>query len=92
MSGIKSDFADMDPEALGVPDEQVTTVLDVGPYEQQKNQAGLCHRTQIQDVGAFSWLPDSVKARYMSTEHLIRAEPPFAHGKDTPEDDLFRDI
>ena len=91
-SGIKSDFADMDPEALGVPDEEITTVLDVSQYKEQKDQAGLCHRTQIQDVGAFSWLPDSVRTRYMSTEHMIRAEPPFTPVDDTPEDDLFRDL
>ena len=91
-SGIKSDLADMDPESLGVPDEQVTTVLDVSQYKEQKDQAALCHRTQIQGDGAFSWLPDSVKTRYLSTEHMVRAEPPFTPGDDALEDDLFGDV
>ena len=88
-AGIQSDFATIDIETIGVEDGEVTTVVDVGKYVQQKEHAARCHRTQIGDDEVFSWLPKAVRASYLSAEHLVRAEPPFALGHDTMEDDLF---
>ena len=90
-AGGDSDFADMDPDKLGTPDEEITTVLDVSSYGLQKEGAAKCHRTQIQGE-PFSWLPETLKVRFLSTEHLVRAEPPFAPGPHAIEADLFSDI
>ncbi len=46
-AGIQSDFTDLDPESIGVADEDVTTVLDVGNFVERKEAAARCHRTQI---------------------------------------------
>ncbi len=91
-AGIESDFNELDPETLGVPDEEITTVVDVGRYSEVKERAARCHRTQISADGPFSWLPESLRARVFATEHLIRAEPPFVPGRDPREEDLFAGI
>ena len=91
-AGIESDFAKMDPESMGVPDEKITTVMDVGLYSDQKDMAARCHRTQILGDDALSWLPPVVRARFLSTEYLIRAEPSFTLGQDPTENELFGGI
>ena len=91
-ASIESDFNDMDAEAMGVPDEDITTIVDVSLYGEHKERAALCHRTQIPEDGAFSWIPESVRARFLSAEHLIRAVPPSVSGQSTGEKDLFDGI
>ena len=87
-AGIQSDFTKIDSDSMGVPDEQITTVVDVSRYSKQKEQAALCHRTQIQGDDPFSWIPESVRTQFLSTEHLVRAEPPFASPQDAKEQDI----
>ena len=87
-SDVQTDFRDMDPETMGVPDEEVTTVVDVSRYLEQKERAGLCHRTQIQGDQVFEWIPEAVRTGFLSREHLVRAEPPFAPGQ-AMEGDIF---
>lgn len=91
-AGIDSDFGDMDPEQMGVPDEQITTVVDVGKYGGRKEQAARCHRTQVQGDDPFSWVPGGLRERFMTTEHLVRAAPAFVGSGGTLEEDLFGDI
>jgi len=91
-AGIQSDFNDLDPETLGVPDEDITTVMNVGPYMAQKEQAARCHRTQVPEDRFFSWMPETVRVRFLSTEYLIRAQPPSTQKQAIQEDDLFTDI
>ena len=91
-AGIQSDFSELDPETLGVSDEEITTVVDVSAFATQKERAAQCHRTQIQGDQAFGWIPEGLKTGFLSAEHLIRAEPPFAPGHDSRETDLFGDI
>ena len=88
-ANIESDFSDMDPETLGVPDEEITTVVDVGRYSETKVRAARCHRTQTLADDPFSWAPEPVRSSIVSREYLIRAEPPFVPGRDHKEDDLF---
>ena len=90
--GIQTDFNDLDPETLGVSDEEITTVVDVSAFAMQKEGAAQCHRTQIQGDQAFGWIPEGLKTRFLSAEHLIRAEPTFVPGHDSRETDLFGDI
>ncbi len=45
--GAHSDFLEIDPESMGVPDEEITTVLDVGGYADRKEEAARCHKTQV---------------------------------------------
>ena len=75
-SGAPSDFLELDPESMGVPDEEITTVLDVGMYVDQKRQAALCHGTQIQGGDPFDWLPEAIRGDMLAREHFIRVAPP----------------
>ena len=88
-AGIQSDFTDLDPESIGVADEDVTTVLDVGNFVERKEAAARCHRTQIEGNQPFAWIPEDIRVRFLSTEYFVRAEPPPQGGS---EDDLFSDI
>ena len=91
-AGIESDFRDMDPETLGTPDEDITTVVDVAGYADQKERAALCHRTQVQGEEPFAWIPEALRVRFLSYEYLVRAQPPFTPGRDVMEEDLFAGI
>jgi LmbE family N-acetylglucosaminyl deacetylase len=81
-----------DFQEMGVPDDQVTTLVDVSGYARQKEQAARCHRTQLstaENSDPFAWLPEPVKTRYLSREFLVRAVPPITRTGEAPEDDLF---
>jgi LmbE family N-acetylglucosaminyl deacetylase len=78
-----------DAEKFGIPDDQVTTVLDVSAYGDNKLRAALSHKTQIRaGDDPFGWLPDRLKQRFLSTEHLVRKSPPWQAGT-PPETSLF---
>ena len=85
---IDSDFAKMDVETMGTPDEDITTVINVNEFAEVKEKAALCHRTQIQGDGVFDWMPTSLRKKFVSTEHLVRDYPPPKGGHDV-EMDLF---
>ena len=91
-ANVESDFTSMDPAQFGVPDESLTTVLDVGAYAEIKELAALCHRTQIEGDQFFPWLPPELRQRFLSTEYLIRAKPPLSPSQDAPEVDIFSGI
>ncbi len=90
-SGAVSDFLELDPDSMGVPDEEITTVLDVDRYVDRKRQAARCHRTQIEGGDPFEWLPEAVRENLLAREHFVRAEPPVDGPPDSEERDLFRD-
>ncbi|MBI2165760.1 MAG: PIG-L family deacetylase [Chloroflexi bacterium] len=77
----------MDPETLGLPDELITTRLDVSPFVELKINALACHRTQVSPQGPFSQFPREEMLRFLSTEHFHRAQPPAPQG--LQETDLF---
>lgn len=89
-AGLESGMGDIDPESMGVSDHEVTTLVDVGRYMDKSAEAARCHRTQIRG-DPFGWMPESLRARLLSTEHLVRAEPPFNHGEPV-EKDIFAGI
>ena len=90
-AGTVSDFLELDPESMGVPDEEITTELDVGMYVSQKRQAARCHETQIESGDPFDWLPEAIRGDMLSREHFIRAEPPVGGLSDSRELGLFPD-
>jgi N-acetyl-1-D-myo-inositol-2-amino-2-deoxy-alpha-D-glucopyranoside deacetylase len=90
-AGMETDLEQLDPEEFGMPDEAVTTVLDVRAYGHKKEKAAAQHRTQIQGPDPFAWLPGDMKEAFLSTEYLMRAEPPTTPGE-PEETDLFAGI
>ena len=76
--GITPPFAVAAVDALGTPDEDVTTTLDVSPWVETKLKSLACHRTQIHDDGPFGQLPQDVVHRLMGAEFYQLAAPPGA--------------
>ena len=74
-SGITPPFAEMDVESLGSPDEDITTVLDVGDFVDTKIASLNCHRTQMDPNGPLAQLPPEVVREFMGTEHFTLAVP-----------------
>ncbi|MGZ8475495.1 MAG: PIG-L family deacetylase [Candidatus Limnocylindria bacterium] len=55
----------------GVPDEQVTTRVDVRGHLDAKRGSMACHRTQRQDLGWMLELPHDLADRILGTEHYV---------------------
>ena len=74
-AGIRPPFASQEVEALGTPDEEVTTVLDVEPFVATKIASLNCHRTQIDPQGPFNKLPTHRLHDMMRKEYFTLALP-----------------
>ncbi|MGW5285199.1 PIG-L family deacetylase [Streptomyces collinus] len=64
-----------------VPDEQVTTTVDVGPWMRQKIAAVLAHRSEVERgalPGLIAGLPPEARERLFATEWYIRHIPTTA--------------
>ena len=65
---LRPPFSADDTEALGTPDDEVTTVLDVSRHVAIKKESLERHRTQIEGDGPFSRLPSDFMNEIMSSE------------------------
>lgn len=75
--------------ALGTPDDQITTKLDISRQLERKRAAISSHRTQIDPRGLWSDLPPEEVNQFMSTE-LLRLEPlPWSPESGDPLRDLL---
>ena len=83
---IPQEEAEREP-GTGMPDQHITTYLDVAPWFDRKWAAVLAHRTQMAEGSWFMTLPDEVRRRGFGREAFILA----ASRVDTPaaEPDLF---
>ncbi len=69
-----SDIAKIDPEQMGVPDEIITTTLDIMAHAEKRREAVAVHRTQY---SPFDRLPTSeLTDQFLSTDYYIRVDPP----------------
>jgi LmbE family N-acetylglucosaminyl deacetylase len=72
----------------GVPDERITTIIDVAAFQSQKIQAFGCHRSQLRP-GDFRWMiMQGELVGLLVTERLVRVFPP-SDGSREIEKDLF---
>jgi LmbE family N-acetylglucosaminyl deacetylase len=58
-------------EDFGVPEERISTIVDVSGQALAKRASMDCHRTQRQDMGWLLDLPDDLAARAISPEHFM---------------------
>ncbi len=58
-------------ESFGLPEAEITTVVEVADWAAAKRAAMACHRTQLQDFGWLIDLPDDLAARVLSPEHFV---------------------
>jgi N-acetyl-1-D-myo-inositol-2-amino-2-deoxy-alpha-D-glucopyranoside deacetylase len=90
-AGQPSPFGDegMAPEDVpfGVPDETITTSIDVTPWLETKRKALRAHASQIGEDSFFLNLPDDLAREVFGHEHFVLEDGP--HGGEWPEDDLF---
>jgi LmbE family N-acetylglucosaminyl deacetylase len=83
----------LDPKAVGKNKDidlraaldhalSITTKIDVGPYYEAKQQAAVCHQSQLSGPGSF-WerLPRWLVRHFQSMETFHRAAPPFRRGE-----------
>ena len=79
---------DFDPEhpSIGVPDEQITTRVDVSDYLGAKRDAIKAHASQTENAW-FVAIPEDMLRKFFSEEAFVRRID--RTGAPTPEDDLF---
>lgn len=75
------------PDDFGVPDEEITTVVDVSAYAEHKRKALQAHASQGDSI-SFLRLPEVVQRMALGTEHFVR-HPASRIQPPTPETDLF---
>ena len=80
--GLRPPFSADDTEALGTPDDEVTTVLNVGRHVAVKKESLERHRTQIERDGPFARLPQEFMEEAMSSEFFQLAPQQRATARD----------
>jgi LmbE family N-acetylglucosaminyl deacetylase len=58
-------------ESFGVPEAEITALLDVAAWSAAKRAAMDCHKTQRQDFGWLLDLPDDLASRIISPESFV---------------------
>jgi len=72
-----------------LPDELITTVIDVADFSDEKRRAVMAHRTQMGPDSRFARIPEDKARELWGHERFRRVAGPFAPGPDGREDDLF---
>jgi N-acetyl-1-D-myo-inositol-2-amino-2-deoxy-alpha-D-glucopyranoside deacetylase len=81
--------ASVDELPFGVPDDQVTTVIDATAHLPAKTAAMRAHATQISVAGGYYALSDGVGQRIGGREYYTLLAGPRGSGPDGLEHDLF---
>ena len=79
---LRPPFSADDTEALGTPDDEVTTVLNVAGFVAVKKESLERHRTQIERDGPFTKLPEEFMNEAMSTEFFQMVQGPDSELRD----------
>lgn len=86
-----SGLGDLDPEKLGLPDEQISVTLNVEDVLDSKNRSWAMHRTQVNSGAAFADMPEEIQHQWNAFEHYQLAASRV--GPDAPgENDLFAHV
>ena len=75
-SGFDAHLWRISPEKFGVPAEEITTTVDVGPFLNQKLSALRCHQTQLDASHAFTVIPFEVAADLLPVEYFYSDTEP----------------
>lgn len=67
--GYPSVFDGLDPNELGLSEEQISTILDVELWQEAKKRSWSMHRTQINPNSTLSRLPQDIQRKWRSTEY-----------------------
>ena len=84
-------FSGLDPEKLGIPDEQISVWLNVEPWRVQKDRSRSMHRTQLDPNNLMAKIPEEIQRNWRNHECYQLAASRV--GPDVPgENDLFARI
>lgn len=73
-----SPMAQIDPDALGVPDELITLTIDTSAHEAQVREAFAAHQSQMSPLDR---MPDDLASEFLHSASFIRVHPqPAAQG------------
>jgi LmbE family N-acetylglucosaminyl deacetylase len=72
--GYPIDLWGIPPERFGVPPEAITTTLDITPFLDRKLAALRCHRTQLDEKHALTFLPYDIASRCFHQEFWVEKE------------------
>ena len=75
-AGAEAAAPDEEERPFGVPEADITALVDVAPWASIKKAAMACHRTQLQDFGWLLELPDDVAERMLSQESFMLTRYP----------------
>ena len=62
---------------IGTPDDELTTIIDTGPFLTRRETAVALHRSQR---SPFDGLPDGLRRGFLAREQLVRVNPPWSGG------------
>jgi N-acetyl-1-D-myo-inositol-2-amino-2-deoxy-alpha-D-glucopyranoside deacetylase len=80
-------------ESFGVPEAEITTLVDVAAWSAAKMAAMACHKTQRQDFGWLLDLPDDLATRIITPESFVLTRwPNRGIAPDLRETSLFDGI
>lgn len=78
---------DFNFDEYGVPESELSAIVDISDFAPLKKQALAVHRTQIKPDFFYLSIPDEVMSRLQGREFFQQIEPPRPPGP--PSDDLF---
>src|SRR5205814_1940187 len=70
---LDTSFRDLDPEVFGLPDEEITNVIDVSEWVAVKERSLQHHRTQMDPNGPFAKMPQDQITAFRSKEYFVLA-------------------
>ncbi len=85
-AGLPDPWGEDDPEWT-VPDEDVTTRVDVAAYTARRRAALMAHKTQVPEDSAWMTVPEAIWSQLDAEETFRRAHSRIR--TELPEDDLF---
>jgi LmbE family N-acetylglucosaminyl deacetylase len=72
-----AEHLDLDRESLGRPIEDITTIVDTSDVRAVRERATALHRSQ---TPPFDDMSEELRSSFLTTEHLIRFQPPWVGG------------
>jgi N-acetyl-1-D-myo-inositol-2-amino-2-deoxy-alpha-D-glucopyranoside deacetylase len=76
-------------ERFAVPDDAVTTLIDIREFGDRKREAVLAHRTQMGPDSRHARMPEELRRQLWAHERYRLVAGPLAKNADGFEDDLF---
>ncbi len=88
-SNMETGFRGLDPDKFGLPDAEITNVIDVREWKDVKEKSLQMHRTQMNPNGPFAKMPPEIMGAWREKEHFALAAGKPLPGGEAARGDLF---